>query len=112
MPIETQLDECQSCAMCCMGQDILVKDEEIVRIATKIGKNSKDFTEKRYHHGLTRGFKYHILKRQPNGDCFFLIRNMELFFCSIYEFRPELCAEYPNTDGELVWCEEHGQKRA
>ena len=107
MSIETVLDNCQYCAECCKQQDVLVEDEEINVISKKLGIEIEGFSIQQYLEGLLKTTYYRILRHKPNGYCIFLETNEEKYTCSIYEFRPKFCAEYPSNDRQLEWCNEH-----
>jgi len=103
MVIETKLDGCQHCAQCCIGEEILVEEEEIKVIAEKTGMNPEDFTRLHYYEIL----EYHVIEQKPNNECLFLKKDRDEFACEIYKFRPHFCAEYPSNERQLEWCKEH-----
>lgn len=107
MSIETVLDNCQYCAECCKWQDVLVEDEEINVISKKLAIEIEDFGTRQYLEGSLKTIHYRILKHKSDGHCIFLETNEKKYACSIYEFRPKFCAEYPSNDGQFEWCNEH-----
>jgi len=102
MTIETKLDDCQHCAQCCIGEEILVEEEEIKIITERTGINPEDITRLHYYEIL----EYHIIEQKPNNECLFLNKDEKEFACEIYEFRPNLCAQYPSNERQLEWCKD------
>lgn len=88
---ERQMD-CTACAACCRDNLIPMNDDEIARLAARIGLDREVF-EKRY---LVRDDLDHLpaIDAQP---CPFLRDNL----CSVYEDRPEACKGYPYVGGDL-----------
>lgn len=81
--------DCLDCAGCCTGLPPIVNKTDSHRIAKKLGLSTADF-EAEY------------LTVDEDGDtvmqttpCVFLLADNK---CSIYEFRPKACREYPHTD--------------
>jgi uncharacterized protein len=84
--------DCTACAACCRDNLIPMSDEEIVRLAARIGVDRDSF-EKQY---LVRDDLDHqpALDAQP---CPFLLDNR----CTVYEDRPDACKGYPYVGGDL-----------
>jgi Fe-S-cluster containining protein len=81
--------DCLQCANCCKTTGPLFTDKDITRIASKLKMGQVEFIEK-------------YLRKDEDGDmvlqsvpCAFLGEDN---YCSIYEFRPKACREYPHTD--------------
>lgn len=81
--------DCLQCAHCCKTTGPLFTEADIGRIAKKLKMKVHDF-ETAYLHTDDDGDK--VLKQLP---CPFLGAD---HYCSIYEFRPKACKEYPHTD--------------
>lgn len=82
--------DCLSCARCCRATGPLLTKTDIDRIANK--------------QGLSRAqFEKTFLRLDEDGDwvmktlpCPFLDRSTNA--CTIYEYRPKACREFPHTD--------------
>lgn len=86
--------DCLKCANCCKTISPIITDRDIVRIAKHLRLKPIQFIEK-------------YLKVDEEGDyvyqqhpCPFLLDDN---YCSIYEYRPKACAEYPHTDRVKVY---------
>jgi len=76
--------KCERCGYCCTFKVILTNSE-----IKKIEKlNFVDFFEKDEKNNI-------IIKRNKEGDCFFLQRQNDKTFCQIYPLRPMPCRNYP-----------------
>lgn len=81
--------DCLSCANCCKTTGPLFTSKDISRISDKLKMKEMDFIST-------------YLRKDEEGDmvlqktpCTFLGDDN---YCSIYEFRPKACREYPHTD--------------
>ena len=81
--------DCLDCANCCKTTGPLFIPSDITRISKQLGIKEKEF-------------KSQYLRTDEDGDwvlqsvpCPFLLDNNE---CSIYDFAPRACREYPHTD--------------
>ena len=82
--------DCLTCANCCKTTGPLVTESDITRISQKLKLKESEFISK-------------YLKKDPDDGqwmmnqlpCPFLLPDN---YCSIYEFRPKACREYPHTD--------------
>ena len=84
--------DCLDCANCCSGIPPIVNKTDAARIAKKLGIAVAEF-ETTY---LTIDEdKDTVMNQSP---CPFLLPNR---YCSIYEFRPKACREYPHTDSNF-----------
>ncbi len=79
--------DCMSCANCCKTMTPMYKKSDIKRIAAHLKLKPKDFIAKY----LTKeeGSELYMNATLP---CTFLVDNK----CSIYEVRPDDCAEFPH----------------
>ena len=82
--------DCLRCARCCRSTGPLLTTKDIERISSKQGLRPAEF-ERTY------------LRKDEDGDwvmkslpCPFLDRDTNA--CTIYEYRPKACREYPHTD--------------
>lgn len=82
--------DCLDCANCCTSIPPIVTKSDVARIAKYLGISKLEF-ENTY------------LTYDEDGDavfrftpCVFLMEDNK---CSIYEYRPKACREYPHTDG-------------
>lgn len=81
--------DCLLCANCCRSLGPAIYDKDIDKIAKALKMKPSDVV-------------HHYLKVDEDGDyvfrtmpCPFL---MDDNYCSIYEYRPKACREYPHTD--------------
>lgn len=80
--------DCLQCANCCRTLGPRLKDRDIRRIARYLGLKPAEFTAL-------------YLRIDEDGD--FVFKNMPCPFlgddnyCSVYDVRPEACADYPHT---------------
>ena len=84
--------DCLQCAGCCKGIPPLINATDARRIAKKLGLSNAEFQNQ-------------YLTTDEDGDtvlqltpCPFLLDNNH---CSIYDFRPKACREYPHTDQQF-----------
>lgn len=81
--------DCLSCANCCRSLGPAIYDKDIERIARHLRIKPSEVVA-------------NYLKIDEDGD--YVFRSMPCPFlmsdnyCSIYEFRPKACKEYPHTD--------------
>ena len=80
---------CLECANCCKTTGPLFTDKDIGGIAKHLRIKPSEFTEKYLRIDEDRDY---VLQSVP---CTFLGENN---YCSIYEFRPKACREFPHTD--------------
>jgi hypothetical protein len=78
---EVELVNCGTCVACCKQAVMLMGDEDHTQyeVHTVHGANLVDGTS-----------PTHWLKRQDNGDCFYLVDDK----CSIYDRRPRICKAF------------------
>jgi Fe-S-cluster containining protein len=69
--------------------DVRLKRADIERIAGRLGMTPEDFTARHLH--AVEGEEFEITSK----PCPFLGSDNR---CTIYEFRPDCCREYPYTD--------------
>ncbi|MFM7668221.1 MAG: YkgJ family cysteine cluster protein [Bacteroidota bacterium] len=81
--------DCLTCANCCKTTSPIFRDADIRRISKQLKiKESKLISD--------------LLRMDEEGD--FVLKSSPCYFlnsdntCSIYEFRPLACKEYPHTD--------------
>ena len=82
--------DCLTCANCCRTTSPIFIDKDISRIAKFFRMKEQQFIET-YLCKDDEG--YMVLQKSP---CAFL--DMSDNTCSIYEYRPRACAEYPHTN--------------
>lgn len=86
--------DCLLCANCCKTTSPIFRDVDITRIASKLGQKPTDFIQE-------------FLKMDHEGD--YVLQQSPCHFlgddncCSIYEFRPLACREYPHTDRKNIY---------
>jgi uncharacterized protein len=81
--------DCLLCANCCKTTGPLFTKKDIITIAGHLKISEKDFIKKYLR--IDEDHDY-ILQKVP---CSFLGDDN---YCTIYEFRPKACREYPHTD--------------
>jgi Fe-S-cluster containining protein len=82
--------DCLTCANCCRTTSPIFRDVDIERISKHVGMRVAEFTDKYLHLDEERDW---VLNSSP---CAFL--DLDDNKCSIYDFRPKACREYPHTD--------------
>jgi Fe-S-cluster containining protein len=81
--------DCLECANCCKTTSPIFRDVDINRIAQHLRIKPSLFTEKYLHIDEDGDW---VLNQSP---CSFLDEDNK---CSIYEYRPKACRDYPHTD--------------
>lgn len=81
--------DCLRCANCCKSASPIFRDRDIERIASHLKMRPAEFVDQYLH--LDDEGDY-VLNETP---CPFLGSDN---YCSIYEYRPKACAEYPHTN--------------
>ena len=82
----------RTCADCCQKTVVKLNKEDIKRIK-KAGYD--DFLE----------FDYHIKKpvlKHIEGNCVFLGKKDDKYYCKIYNIRPRICKLYPFVEKDKV----------
>jgi Fe-S-cluster containining protein len=82
--------DCTKCANCCRTLRIVITDDDIPRIAGRLGMGRDEFGAAYLERGEEEG-RYRV-KTTP---CSFLGGDSK---CTIYDVRPEKCRGYPFTD--------------
>lgn len=80
--------DCLDCAGCCKGLPPIINKTDSQRIAKRLGMKQAEFDTTYLTIDEDQDT---VLKQTP---CPFLLPNNH---CSIYEFRPKACREYPHT---------------
>lgn len=86
--------DCLKCANCCKTTGPLFTEKDIERIAKHLKMKASDFETK-------------FLKTDEEQDK--VLQNLPCWFlnddntCSIYEFRPKACKEFPHTDRKKIY---------
>lgn len=81
--------DCLDCANCCKTTSPIFRSVDIDRISRKLGQKPGDFIEQFLRIDEDQDY---VLQQSP---CTFLGADNK---CSIYEFRPLACREYPHTN--------------
>lgn len=81
--------DCLLCANCCKTTGPLFTSSDIKRISSKLKLSEKVFIQKYLRKDEDNDM---VLQQVP---CSFLATDNK---CTIYEFRPKACREYPHTD--------------
>ena len=81
--------DCLACANCCKTISPVFTDRDIDRIARHLRMRPADMVEQYLHIDEDQDY---VLNQAP---CPFLGADN---YCSIYEYRPKACREYPHTD--------------
>lgn len=84
--------DCIACSNCCKAIAPIVKENEIKVILAQLKLTTAEFKSK-YLIKTDEGF---MINKKP---CPFLTESG----CSVYEYRPGNCREYPFTDKEEIW---------
>ncbi len=86
--------DCLACANCCKTTSPIFRDVDIKRIAKHLRLSEQKFIELYLRMDEENDF---VLKKSP---CYFLNTDNT---CSIYEYRPLACREYPHTDRKNMY---------
>lgn len=86
---EFQVTDCLSCANCCKTTGPLFTPKDISRIAKRFKMKEYDFIAQYLRIDEDNDY---VLQQTP---CAFLGADN---YCSIYEYRPKACREFPHTD--------------
>lgn len=81
--------DCLTCANCCKTTGPLFTDRDVERIASHLRLKPGDFVQQYLRIDEDNDY---VLQQVP---CPFLGSDN---YCSIYDVRPQACAEYPHTD--------------
>ena len=81
--------DCLNCANCCKTTSPIFRDIDIERLSKHLGMKAADFVSE---YLLLDSVGDYVLKSSP---CPFLDADN---YCSVYEYRPKACREYPHTD--------------
>ncbi|MCH2020890.1 MAG: YkgJ family cysteine cluster protein [Saprospiraceae bacterium] len=81
--------DCINCAGCCKGIPPIINKNDCSRIAKKLGISVSEFQN---NYLTIDEDNDTVMNTSP---CVFLLENNK---CSIYEFRPKACKEYPHTN--------------
>jgi Fe-S-cluster containining protein len=76
--------KCYMCGKCCRLYLIGVKERDIRRIE-RHGYSRKDFLDEDGRH----------IRKKENGYCYFIKREGDKYRCSIHDFKPDVCREWP-----------------
>lgn len=85
--------DCLKCANCCKTTSPLFRDKDVERLAKHLRMKEQQFIERYLVVDADGDFVF------PKVPCPFL---MEDNYCSVYEYRPNACREYPHTDRKRV----------
>lgn len=86
---EFQVTDCLSCANCCKTTGPLFTSKDISRISKRFKMKEFDFIQQYLRIDEDNDY---VLQQTP---CAFLGADN---YCSIYEYRPKACREFPHTD--------------
>ncbi|MBE15952.1 MAG: YkgJ family cysteine cluster protein [Dokdonia sp.] len=86
---EFQVTDCLSCANCCKTTGPLFTAKDISRISKRFKMKEFDFIQQYLRIDEDNDY---VLQQTP---CVFLGADN---YCSIYEYRPKACREFPHTD--------------
>lgn len=85
--------DCLTCANCCKTTGPLFKQKDIERLAQHLKMRPSTFVETYLHIDEDNDY---VLNTLP---CPFLGKDN---YCSVYEFRPNACREYPHTNSRKM----------
>jgi Fe-S-cluster containining protein len=86
--------DCLTCANCCKTTSPIFRQKDIELLAKKLKCSPSDFIQNYLH--LDADGDY-VLNSSP---CPFLDNEN---YCSVYEYRPTACREYPHTDRKKMY---------
>jgi hypothetical protein len=81
--------DCLTCANCCTSISPMITDKDVERLTKPLKMKPSQVIEQYMH--LDEDHDY-VFNHTP---CPFLMANN---YCTVYEYRPKACREYPHTD--------------
>jgi Fe-S-cluster containining protein len=87
--------DCRECAACCRNNVIPVSEDEIARLASRLGEPPDVFRAKYVRNAA--GPPHDAEQEIDASPCPFLQGNL----CSVYEVRPQACRDYPYVGGDV-----------
>ena len=81
--------DCLTCANCCSSISPMITDKDVERLAKPLKLKPSQVIEKYMHLDEDHDYVFN------NAPCPFLMADN---YCSVYEYRPKACREYPHTD--------------
>ncbi len=92
---------CQRCGECCRNFPFIeLSRPEIHKLEELTGLSIDKFTNPKGEE--SEGY---FLQFKENGDCFFLKKTAGVYFCGVYEARPEKCRDYPSRTDQNEACQ-------
>jgi len=85
--------DCLDCANCCKTTSPIFRDRDIDRLAKHLRIKSSQLVEQHLHQDADGDY---VLNSTP---CTFLNEDNT---CSVYNFRPNACKEYPHTNRKKI----------
>lgn len=96
-----QIISCITCAECCKNYPFIrLSKSEVFLITSYTALPMDQFTELK-----EKEVGSYFLKFNENGDCYFLKYDKGSYCCKIYDIRPSICRNYPNTTIQKEYCE-------
>lgn len=83
------LIDCRACANCCLQMCISLDDQDIARVAKRLGVSAEEFESAHVAADNDYGEKF-----MPEEPCPLLGGTL----CTVYEDRPAVCREFPHLD--------------
>jgi len=83
------LIDCRTCANCCLKMCVIIDDQDIERVAKRLGVSAEEFESEHVAADSEYGEKF-----MPEEPCPLLGGTV----CTIYEDRPKVCREFPHLD--------------
>lgn len=81
--------DCLACANCCSSISPMITDKDVERLAKPLKLKPSQVIEQYMHLDEDHDYVFN------NAPCPFLMPDN---YCSVYEYRPKACREYPHTD--------------
>jgi Fe-S-cluster containining protein len=81
--------DCLTCANCCSSISPMITDKDVERLSKPLKLKPSQVIEQFMHLDEDHDYVFN------NAPCPFL---MDDNYCSVYEYRPKACREYPHTD--------------
>lgn len=81
--------DCLTCANCCSSISPMITDKDVERLAKPLKLKPSQVIEQYLHLDEEHDYVFN------HAPCPFLMPDN---YCSVYEYRPKACREYPHTD--------------
>jgi Fe-S-cluster containining protein len=102
-------EHCRNCQAGCCTLPLRVDSEDLFHMGfislQEVSAPQKPIAERLIKAGIVKSYntrrKLFMIRRHRNNDCIFLDKNRR---CSIYDRRPYVCRDFPNSSARPGYC--------